>query len=418
MSMRSVLGTAIVALLGCLTGCVATTEGGGASFRLTPPPQDLEDVAEIRLKRATFIPSPDAVQDTSGLLLIQAWPGARAELVAGLKSLDDAGVILDGYVPNNAVAAYVPPGTDLSSLPIRWSKRLEPEWKLSRPLDLANSNRRVKALVYLRPGAGGLDILRRRRRSARERFAPDVVRIWDPALLPGVVGLEATVRFLRETVARHEDVTWLRLAPAELGSGKVGGSCPGPVTSAGPLPEYAEGVGGWAVNKKREAKLEWFLHQEMGPPGRRAALLVALAAWSEYSEIEWKEAAQPPGNGQVEVKFVIEGPHGDAWPFKEYGDVLGHAFSPRKGHPEPLAGDIHVNHNRKFYTTTPYPGHFHLPTVLTHEIGHALGLPHSDVPEAVMYPVIYEKQPKPLRNDDQCAIRQLYAPTSLTVVCH
>lgn len=74
----------------------------------------------------------------------------------------------------------------------------------------------------------------------------------------------------------------------------------------------------------------------------------------------------------------------------------------------PNGGDITLNTNRIF-TEGGYPD---LYSVLLHELGHALGLAHSDVLGAVMYPrlsgVLTDLQP-----DDLAGIQTIYAAPTL-----
>ena len=50
---------------------------------------------------------------------------------------------------------------------------------------------------------------------------------------------------------------------------------------------------------------------------------------------------------------------------------------------------------------------YDIETVTLHELGHALGLGHSDVKEAVMYPT-YHGQMRTLHLDDECGVLELY----------
>ncbi|KAL1516081.1 hypothetical protein ABEB36_000005 [Hypothenemus hampei] len=74
-------------------------------------------------------------------------------------------------------------------------------------------------------------------------------------------------------------------------------------------------------------------------------------------------------------------------PFDGKGSVLGHAFLPSVNHSKCL--EIHLDSDENWYYGLDYNisnGYISLLTVLTHEIGHVLGLGHSGVQDAVMYP--------------------------------
>jgi hypothetical protein len=73
--------------------------------------------------------------------------------------------------------------------------------------------------------------------------------------------------------------------------------------------------------------------------------------------------------------------------------------------------DIAFNPRAQFSTSTPaLPNDFDLQSVATHEFGHALGLDHSGIAHAVMFPAgdTGESQQRTLSTDDIIAISFLY----------
>jgi hypothetical protein len=73
--------------------------------------------------------------------------------------------------------------------------------------------------------------------------------------------------------------------------------------------------------------------------------------------------------------------------------------------------DIAFNPHAQFSTSTPaLPNEFDLQSVATHEFGHALGLDHSGIAHAVMFPAgdTGESQQRTLSTDDLIAISFLY----------
>ncbi|KAF7134308.1 hypothetical protein RHSIM_Rhsim08G0059700 [Rhododendron simsii] len=73
----------------------------------------------------------------------------------------------------------------------------------------------------------------------------------------------------------------------------------------------------------------------------------------------------------------------------------------------PTNGRFHYNGDYSF-TVNPVAGSFHLETVALHEIGHLLGLAHSNVQEAIMWPGIPAATIKGLNDDDIQGIKTLY----------
>ncbi|MFI9203179.1 matrixin family metalloprotease [Streptomyces sp. NPDC053048] len=109
-----------------------------------------------------------------------------------------------------------------------------------------------------------------------------------------------------------------------------------------------------------------------------------------------------------DADFVIgwaAGAHGDGSSFDGIGNTLAHAFFPPPcggSH----AGDMHFDEAEK-WSLTGSGGTFDTETVALHEIGHLLGLDHSQVTTAVMAPS-YSGPRRTLSSDDIDGIRTLY----------
>ncbi|KAK1549251.1 hypothetical protein Q3G72_008846 [Acer saccharum] len=94
--------------------------------------------------------------------------------------------------------------------------------------------------------------------------------------------------------------------------------------------------------------------------------------------------------------------HGDGIPFDGPGRVLAHAFAPTDGR-------LHYDADEQWAAgAAPGSNSFDLETVALHEIGHLLGLGHSRVEGAIMYPSISNGVTKGLHQDDIRGIRVLY----------
>uniref|UniRef100_A0A7N0VA65 Peptidase metallopeptidase domain-containing protein n=1 Tax=Kalanchoe fedtschenkoi TaxID=63787 RepID=A0A7N0VA65_KALFE len=80
--------------------------------------------------------------------------------------------------------------------------------------------------------------------------------------------------------------------------------------------------------------------------------------------------------------------------------VLAHAFAPTNGR-------MHFDATEN-WTIHPLQNAMHIETVAVHEIGHLLGLGHSTVQDAIMYPTIPYGVNKLLHADDREGVRVLY----------
>ncbi|XP_034707583.1 metalloendoproteinase 2-MMP-like [Vitis riparia] len=92
--------------------------------------------------------------------------------------------------------------------------------------------------------------------------------------------------------------------------------------------------------------------------------------------------------------------HGDGSPFDGPGGIIAHAFAPTNGR-------FHYDGDET-WSIGAVPNAMDLETVALHEIGHLLGLGHSSVQNAIMFPSISTGVTKGLHEDDIQGIRALY----------
>jgi hypothetical protein len=128
----------------------------------------------------------------------------------------------------------------------------------------------------------------------------------------------------------------------------------------------------------------------------------AMAEWAKAVKVTWQPGTNPNAPQTVSILWGTYA-HGDAYPFDGPGGVLAHTFFPAPPNPEPIAGDMHFDDSE----TWRIGANTDLFSVALHELGHSLGLGHSDDPSAVMYP--YYQMASGLSPLDISTIQTLYA---------
>ncbi|XP_054272157.1 matrix metalloproteinase-20-like [Macrosteles quadrilineatus] len=132
----------------------------------------------------------------------------------------------------------------------------------------------------------------------------------------------------------------------------------------------------------------------------------ALDIWSAVTPLTF--VRKDSGKVHFEIRFDV-GSHGDDNPFDGPEGVLAHAYYPTS---HTIGGDAHFDDTEQ-WTINSHSG-TNLLQVATHEFGHALGLDHSKVKRALMYPTLQGYDPNfSLHPDDIKAIQTLY-PSSFT----
>ncbi len=153
-----------------------------------------------------------------------------------------------------------------------------------------------------------------------------------------------------------------------------------------------------------------FLNGTDDLPGDEERELVrqAFALWTAETPLTFTEVA---GLSQADIEIAwYSGDHGDGDPFDGPGDVLAHA-----SFPNPFADRLVVLHfdlDERWVNSTAQD--VDLVTVAAHEIGHVLGLDHSDDPDALMYPSYFGPR-RFLGDDDIAGVQSLYGPRETPV---
>jgi peptidoglycan hydrolase-like protein with peptidoglycan-binding domain len=133
------------------------------------------------------------------------------------------------------------------------------------------------------------------------------------------------------------------------------------------------------------------------------AVRQALDLWDAVTPLTFTEVT---GNADILISFVT-GNHGDSDPFDGVGNVLAHAYYPPPNGGD-IAGDAHFDDAETWTVNVPIPaGGIDLVTVAAHEFGHSLGLNHSTIANALMFPT-YNGLHRFLAQDDIDGILSIY----------
>ena len=322
------------------------------------------------------------------------------------------GMRVVAYLPLTGVIVGVEGAADLRGLNLAGFDALQPEDKLSQELTRAAGDdgrrARVDRLAYFVVEFHG-DVPWEERRAL---VSESGVEIRDHKDLVGdhmlVRGTLAKVR----TLAEWDEVAYIFPASGELVTGLPLVGCVGGATEAGQVGQLTQRIGeGWDGVGLNRANLTYSF--QGGVPQRLAEAQVqdeiqrAMAAWSGVVQVAFQRTNNTAAAKNINILFGSRD-HGDPYPFDGAGKVLAHTFYPAPPNPEPIAGDLHFDNDENWNLGTDID----IFSVALHELGHALGLGHSDVPNAVMYP--YYRRTTALTPEDIGAIRLLYAAVSDT----
>ncbi|XVF44099.1 hypothetical protein PTKIN_Ptkin02bG0093100 [Pterospermum kingtungense] len=137
----------------------------------------------------------------------------------------------------------------------------------------------------------------------------------------------------------------------------------------------------------------------------KAVFTSAFQKWAAVTPLTF---TQTDSYSIADIKIAFySGDHGDGEPFDGVLGTLAHAFSP-------TSGRFHLDKDENWVvsgdvSTSALPSAVDLESVAVHEIGHLLGLGHSSVEDAIMYPAISSGTKKvELASDDIQGIQLLY----------
>jgi matrix metalloproteinase-21 len=132
---------------------------------------------------------------------------------------------------------------------------------------------------------------------------------------------------------------------------------------------------------------------------QRAVLELAFRMWSEVIPLKFNEANKLT---DVVIAFAKQSHMNCDKPFDGHGGELAHSWT---------GGDIHFDEDENYKRDDPTGTGINLLKVAVHEIGHVLGLLHSDRGESIMYPIYVNPEMYDdfeLCRDDRKAVQDIY----------
>lgn len=207
-------------------------------------------------------------------------------------------------------------------------------------------------------------------------------------------------------IAAQDDVNYVFPASSELIAGAPTRAYAAPLTITGEvtqsIPTYGNGWDGPGLGAATVNYVFSQMTEELASTQTEAAIQQAMAQWAQVVQVNWVQGTDPTAPQTVNILFAT-GAHGDGYPFDGPGGILAHTFYPAPPNPEPIAGDMHLDDSESWHIGA----NTDVFSVALHELGHSLGLGHSDDPSDVMYP--YYKMVNTLNSGDIGAVQTLYA---------
>lgn len=163
-----------------------------------------------------------------------------------------------------------------------------------------------------------------------------------------------------------------------------------------------------AISQWNKLEIEYFFINDTGKLQGNTEMDVvrqAFGLWAQETPLTFIEVFN-----RAEADILIgwaSGDHGDGDPFDGPGDVLAHASFPNPFDDRQVF--LHFDDDERWVSSNT--DNIDLLTVAAHEIGHTLGLAHSNDPNALMYPS-YDGPHRFLDDDDIAGMQSLYGVAS------
>ncbi|WP_372365800.1 matrixin family metalloprotease [Candidatus Uabimicrobium sp. HlEnr_7] len=371
--------------------------------------QNLAQEYEIRLQNRTFTPTSSTIkpldrEQERHWVLVQ-FNKLHRNVIFQFRLTD---IRLLGYVARNTLLLSVPSQFDWSSISsTRWVGKLKPSDKISKIVAEKLKKEPWQTTTYM--VEGHRDVTQTEMKTIVEKIGAKYSTHPDfPSYACLVSGNASNVHSLSES----EKIAWILPTPQFVLNQERIHYCAGGQTFYGPIPNFAVVGNGWDGNGLGEASLTYHFVSgggtgDIGGNGEEAPVEEGIREWGSVVNISFDRINTPNQQNSFDIFWGV-GNHGDNAPFDGQGNTVAHAFFPIGG--ALIDGDIHFDDAENWNNNFPN----FLFNVTLHESGHALGMDHSDLNAAIMFPVIQNNAGKqPLDPDDIAGIRTLYSSVSI-----
>lgn len=384
-----------------------------------PEPTNADGSFEIRLKNRHFTPQHSSIRTNISAKLAVDEHKPRFLMVQftnlpTLNALKNLKLKPIHYVSENTLLVAVPPSVDLATIPdTRWAGALQKQDRLSkraeRILKRASPVKIVTMLVEGFPGASSLN----------DTIWSLGASLEDYPSLPNHVKLVSGTKEVFYALADHNEIAWIAKPNTALAQRLPVKYCPGPITEYGTVANFTAPSIGWDGPGQQATEISYhFRNDTLKVIGTEEHLAVqrAFQEWSKYVNVTFSQTTKARQRRSIDLLWDV-GVHGDGVDFDGPSQTLAHAFFPTPDNRESIAGDLHFDDDEPwgiFSDPNWTDANTDVYTVALHEIGHSLGLAHSDASWAVMAP-FYAGPVQGLQSDDVLGARAIYSATSAPV---